>query len=127
MQRPSENRVAMTERPTKITFAVMRERGIRGLLIYCADYRCSHSLAISGDAYARLSDIEERFTCRACGKRGADVRPDFNRSSQPTRTMAIGDGVCALRAPPVVLLLVFGENFRTAMDRTIVQNESALF
>jgi hypothetical protein len=42
---------------------------------------CSHSIAISGDAWpddARLSDIEERFTCRVCGKRGADVRPDFN-------------------------------------------------
>jgi hypothetical protein len=25
----------------------------------------------------RLSDIEPRFTCRACGHRGADVRPDF--------------------------------------------------
>jgi hypothetical protein len=25
----------------------------------------------------RLSDIEERFT-RVCGKRGADVRPDFS-------------------------------------------------
>jgi len=45
--------------------------GVRGLLIYCADYRCSHSIAISGDAWpddARLSDIEERFTCRVCGR-----------------------------------------------------------
>jgi hypothetical protein len=25
-----------------------------------------------------LSDIEPRFICTACGKRGADVRPDFN-------------------------------------------------
>jgi len=31
-------------RPTKITFAEMREMGVRGLLIYCADYRCSHSI-----------------------------------------------------------------------------------
>ena len=71
----------MPDRPQKITFGEMRELGVRGLLIYCADYRCSHSIAISGDAWpddARLSDIEERFTCRVCGKRGADVRPDFN-------------------------------------------------
>ena len=71
----------MTDRPQKITFAEMREMGVRGLMIYCADYRCSHSIAISGDAWpddAKLSDIEERFTCRVCGKRGADVRPDFN-------------------------------------------------
>ena len=46
---PSRQR--MPDRPTKITFAVMREMGLRGLLIYCADYRCSHSLAISGDAW----------------------------------------------------------------------------
>jgi len=24
-----------------------------------------------------LSDIEPDFVCKACGKRGADVRPDF--------------------------------------------------
>ena len=40
----------MTERPTKITFGEMREMGVRGVLVYCADYRCSHSIAISGDA-----------------------------------------------------------------------------
>ena len=71
----------LTDRPTKITFGEMREMGVRGLLVYCADYRCSHSIAISGDPWPddiRLSDIEERFTCRECGKRGADVRPDFN-------------------------------------------------
>jgi len=76
----------MTDRQTKITFGEMREMGVRGLLIYCADYRCSHSIAISGDAWpddARLSDIEERFTCRVCGKRGADVRPDFKRDRKP--------------------------------------------
>jgi hypothetical protein len=33
----------------KITFAEMREQGVRGVLIYCLDYRCSHSTAISGD------------------------------------------------------------------------------
>ena len=54
------------ERPTKITFGEMREMSVRGLLIYCADHRCSHSIAISGDAWpddARLSDIEARFVC----------------------------------------------------------------
>jgi hypothetical protein len=25
----------------------------------------------------KLSDIEPRFVCTACGKRGVDVRPDF--------------------------------------------------
>ena len=63
-------------RPTKITFADMHSQGVRGLLIYCADYRCSRSLAVSGDQWPelRLSDIEPRFVCAACGKRGADGR-----------------------------------------------------
>jgi hypothetical protein len=30
------------ERPQKITFAEMRDMGVRGLLIYCSDYKCSH-------------------------------------------------------------------------------------
>jgi hypothetical protein len=40
--------------------------------IYCPDYKCSHSIAVSADQWAddvRLSDIEDRFTCAACGKR----------------------------------------------------------
>ena len=68
-------------RPQKITFAEMRDMGVRGVLVYCADYHCSHSLAISADQRPddlRLSDLEPRFVCHACGKRGADVRPDFN-------------------------------------------------
>ena len=80
----------LTDRPTKITFGEMREMGVRGLLVYCADYRCSHSIAISGDPWPddiRLSDIEERFTCRDCGKRGADVRPDFNWSRKQVGAM----------------------------------------
>ena len=75
----------MSARQEKITFAQMRAAGVRGLLIYCCDYRCSRSVAISGDAWPddmRLSDIERRFVCKGCGKRGADIRPDFNWNSQ---------------------------------------------
>jgi hypothetical protein len=38
-------------------------------------------IAISADRWGddfRLSDLEDRFACTACGQRGADVRPDFN-------------------------------------------------
>jgi len=57
-------------RQVKITFAEMREQGVRGLLICCADHTC---MAISGDRWPddlRLSDIQDRFTCTACGKSG---------------------------------------------------------
>jgi hypothetical protein len=67
-------------RPMKITFGEMRACGIRDLLVYCADYRCSHSIQMSADRWpdhVRLSDIEPLFVCQACGKRGADVRGLF--------------------------------------------------
>jgi hypothetical protein len=50
--------------PQKITFGEMRSCGVRGHLIYCSDYRCSHSIAISADPWpdqVRLSDLEPRF------------------------------------------------------------------
>jgi hypothetical protein len=68
----------MPARPQKITFAEMRSSGVRG---YCSDYHCSHYIAISGDRWpddVRLSDLEPSFVCSACGKRAADVRPDFD-------------------------------------------------
>jgi hypothetical protein len=73
--------VSPLARPEKITFAEMREQGVRGVLVDRADCHCSRCVAISGDAgpdNLRLSDVEDRFTCTACGKRGADVRPNFN-------------------------------------------------
>jgi hypothetical protein len=63
----------LAARPQKITFGEMRDdMGVHGVLVYCADYRCGHSVALSADRWAddiRLSDIEPRFVCAACGKR----------------------------------------------------------
>jgi hypothetical protein len=78
---------ALTCRPQKITFGEMSDSGVRGLLVYCQNYQCSHSTAISGNRWpddVRLSDIEPLFTCKACGKKDADVRPLFEDS--PYRT-----------------------------------------
>lgn len=33
-------------RPVKITLGEMRSTGIRGLIIFCADYRCSHNITL---------------------------------------------------------------------------------
>jgi len=71
--------------------AKMREQGVRGLLVYCSDYHRSHSTAISADPWPddlRLSDLEPPFVCKACGKRGADVRPV--KELCQSRTCAIG-------------------------------------
>ena len=76
----------------------MREMGIRGLLIYCSDYKCSHNIAISADRWpdhVRLSDLEPLFTCTACGLKGAEVRANFNwerEQSNGSKKTAIGVG-----------------------------------
>jgi hypothetical protein len=74
----------MQRREQKITFGEMRACGASRVLIYCADHKCSHSIEQTADLWPddlRLSEIECRFVCRACGKRGADVRPSFPSAS----------------------------------------------
>jgi hypothetical protein len=66
----------------------MREMGVRGVLVYCADYHCSHSVALSADRWPdeiRLSDLEPRFVSTVCGKRGAILRG----GSEPTMMGAL--------------------------------------
>jgi hypothetical protein len=68
-------------RQQKITLGEMRAAGVHGLLVYCSDYRCSHSTTINAGRWpddVRLSDLEPLFTCQACGQKGADVRPNWN-------------------------------------------------
>jgi hypothetical protein len=81
------SRRSVERRQQKITLGEMRSSGVRGLLIYCSDYKCSHSTAISGDRWpdhVRLSDIEPNFTCTHCGRRGAEVRPNFPQARMGT-------------------------------------------
>ena len=76
----------MMQRPQKITFGEMRAAGIHGIVVYCADYHCSHHIAINGDEWpddVHLSDIENSFVCSVCGNRGAEVRPDFDWHLSP--------------------------------------------
>ena len=50
----------MVKREQKITLGAMRASGVRGLLIYCSDYKCAHR-TLSADPWpdeVRLSDIE---------------------------------------------------------------------
>ena len=80
MAPPASPKIKLEGRPQKITFGDMRDMGVRGLLIYCSDYKCSHLVALSGDLWFRS-------VCSACGKRGADVRPDFNLNKTPVAMM----------------------------------------
>ena len=65
----------------KITLDEMRASGVRDVLIYCADYKCSNWIRVRADQWSaevRVSDLENQFTCTACGRKGAGVRPDFD-------------------------------------------------
>jgi hypothetical protein len=77
----------MVSRQQKITLGEMRQSGPTRLLLYCGDYRCSHHIKIDADRWpdhVRLSDLEPKFTCQACGHRGADVRPLFEPARMGT-------------------------------------------
>jgi hypothetical protein len=54
----------------------MNKRGSNGQNAPCHFASSTPSLALADDV--RLSDIEPRFVCQACGRRGADVRPNFD-------------------------------------------------
>jgi hypothetical protein len=63
------------QRAEKITLGEMRSNGgPRLLIVYCSDFKCSHSVIITSELWpdhVRLSDLEPKFTCKACGRRGA--------------------------------------------------------
>ena len=73
--------------PEKITFGEMRNSGVRDVLVYCRNHRCSHSTTIDADRWPdniHLSDVEPGFVCTACGHRGADIRPKFSQAKMGT-------------------------------------------
>ena len=77
------------QRQQKITLGEMRsDNGPRRLIVYCSDFKCSHSVVIDAAQWGddvRLSDLEPKFTCKACGRRGADVRPLFKKAAMGTK------------------------------------------
>jgi hypothetical protein len=75
----------MANRPPKITFAEMRERGARRIPVYSTDHHLSQSVAINAHRCRMMcgpSDLEGQFVCPSCGKRGADVQPDWQSGAR---------------------------------------------
>jgi len=54
--------------------AAPRSLRVRSILVYCADYHCSHSArsAAMAGAMSGCPTSRPRFVCQACGKRSAD-------------------------------------------------------
>lgn len=70
----------MVKRPVNITIGEVRDSGVLSFVVFCSDHKCSHSATISAELWpddVRLSELEEQFVCKACGHRGAEIRPNF--------------------------------------------------
>src|ERR1700726_1924532 len=58
------------------------------------------STELSADGWpddVRLSGLEARFACQACGRRGADVRPNFDWKIEARRARLSGRHTSGLR------------------------------
>lgn len=75
----------MVGRAKAITFGAMRQSGVEGVLVHCLACGRWKRLGQADCAQwadgVRLSDIEPKFVCEACGKHGADIQPDFDWES----------------------------------------------
>jgi hypothetical protein len=67
----------LADRPQGITFGEMRDMGVRGVLVYCADHKCSHSVAVSAD--------QRGGGCRT-SSRGSSVRAAASVARRFART-----------------------------------------
>ena len=80
---------AGVKHPEKITLGKRREMGIRGLLVYWLDYKAakmSKSAPTNGRITSGFPISSPLFLCQACGRKGAEVRADFNWVSKQNRS-----------------------------------------
>ncbi|WLA68568.1 hypothetical protein [Bradyrhizobium diazoefficiens] len=87
-QTPRKDRTEPDGRPLKITFGDLRATGVRDLIVFCQDYRCSHNVKLATEYVDRWSDeirisqLEPRFVCTACGMRGSNIVAGSNGTVQ---------------------------------------------
>ena len=80
----------------KITFGELRASGVRDVLIYCRDHRCSHHSVINADRWEdrlRLSDVEPTLTC------SLRLRQEGQRDQAVLSGSADGRGLSAVCRP----------------------------
>jgi hypothetical protein len=69
-----------------MSFSEMRARGMRGIVVCCSNDRCGQRIHLSAVRWAdgtHLPDIEPGIICTICGRRGANVRADWQSISWP--------------------------------------------
>jgi hypothetical protein len=66
----------------KITLGEMRSSGVSGLLVYCADYKCSHTIKLEAVVVDRWeiesgSPTSSPASSASAAALEADIRPNF--------------------------------------------------
>ena len=85
-------------REQKITLGEMRSgNGPTRLTVYCSDLMLPVGRRGRRPWGVRLSDLEPKFTCKSYGRRGADVRPIFEKAAMGTEG---GVRINGERGPP---------------------------
>ena len=79
---PNERRGLEQSEPRNANIGHCRAHDLTHLLIYCTNFPvfCYHDARIPIDGLPddlQLDDIQARCRCTRCGKKGAEVRPDW--------------------------------------------------
>ena len=64
-----------------MTLGNMRANGVRSLIVHCSNVQCRHEAIVNVDALpanAAVPVLGLRMRCDRCGRRGADVMPNWN-------------------------------------------------
>jgi hypothetical protein len=69
--------------PQKITFGEMRESGIRYVIIYCRDHRCSHHVETNADVWVMTSSCRTSRTDSPARPAVVVARRYGRRSARP--------------------------------------------
>ena len=80
--RPSPH-TTMTSYPQKITFGEMRSSGVRDVLVFCRDHRCSHHVAINADRWP--DDVSRTLSLISSAPPAANAARRSGRSSHRPR------------------------------------------
>ena len=63
-----------------LTLGIMRQLGVRGLIVSCLDQECRHEVILGVDDYAdgvEVPAFAPRMACSKCGGKRIDVRPNW--------------------------------------------------
>ena len=65
------------QRPTKITFGELRASGVRQVLLYCRDHKCTHQVTVNADRCPLMSGCRTSSQASSAAPAASAARPAF--------------------------------------------------